>query len=79
VTVFRVTTRDIAQAPITGVCPVNAAMTRQLRRPVVVGHQIAAVGRRQLKLPGGVTARIQRWDTTGRMTPFQFSLEMGRR
>lgn len=76
-TVFTVTQRDIKRAPATGVCPVNAAMSRQSEALVVVGHRFATIGRRRFLLPASVTERIVRWDKSGTMTPFRFSIDIG--
>jgi hypothetical protein len=76
-TVFRVTKRDIAQAPETGNCPVGAAIDRRLGRAVAVGRRFVWIGRRRIALPGWVSDRIREWDRRGTMRPFRFSMDIG--
>ena len=71
--IFSVTRRDITHAPVSGVCPVNAAMQRRIPT-AVVNRRFVWVGRRRYDLPDWVSARIDIWDKSGRMVPFRFTV-----
>jgi hypothetical protein len=58
-------------------CPVWAAMTRALPGAnVLVWARRAVVDGRPYPLPEDVWARLFKYDTTGEMEPFSFTLEV---